>query len=108
MTSEIFPTRPFPFENGEFPHDLGAVVMKTVLEGTLPALQVVHTGENRWAIADGINDPNGIDACEVAHIWHVINQDPSLRPLSHLPIGFQADREAPGEPWTVTKANSLD
>ena len=101
--SEIFRRRPFPFDGNVFPQDLGAVVMKSVLDGRLPALQVVHTPDNAWAIADGLHDPNEPGACEVAHIWHVLAIDRSLIELSTLPIGYQADREARGVPWIISK-----
>src|SRR5216683_880576 len=94
--SAIFDTRPFP-------GDLVTVVMKTILDGELPVLQFLHTADNRWALGDGLHDPNQPDACEVAHIWHVLDQDPSIQQLSALPIGYQADREAVGMPWVVTK-----
>lgn len=100
--SEMFRHRPFPFADGVFPQDLGAVVMKTVLDGQRPALHVVHTPDNAWAIADGLGDPNEPGACQVTHIWHVLATDPSLAELATLPVGFQADRDAPGRPWTIS------
>lgn len=35
----------WPFPNNEFPADLGAVVMRSVLDGLMPALQVLHDPE---------------------------------------------------------------
>jgi hypothetical protein len=106
--SEIFDTRSFPFDRSVFPSDLGAVVIKTVLNGELPALQVVHTPDNRWAIGDGLHDPNEPEACEVAHIWHVLQRDATLRQLSTLPVGYQADREGVGSPWVIRKFDWLE
>ena len=80
---------PWPFENDEFPPDLGAVVMRTVLDGELPALQVIHA-DDWWGVADGLNDPNG-DASMAVHIAHVLELDPSLGELATLPPGYQAD-----------------
>lgn len=43
---EMFQHRPFPFPDGRFPQDLGAVIQKTVLEGKEPATVVIHTEDN--------------------------------------------------------------
>ena len=61
--SEMFQTREWPFEGNRFPPDLGAIVMKTVLDNGLPVLQFVHFPDNSWAVADGVNDPNESGAC---------------------------------------------
>lgn len=76
---------------------------KPVLDGRLPALQVLHTEDNRWAIGDGLTDPNEPGACQIAHIWHVIDEDRSLETLATLPLGCQADRLAPGSPWIISR-----
>ena len=63
MSHEMLRYLPWPFPNNEFPADLGAVVMHTVLEEAMPALQVLHDPEGGWAIADGVgdqNDPNAL------------------------------------------------
>lgn len=99
---DMFQTRPWPFERDRFPEDLGAVVMKTVLNGDLPALQFVHTRDNSWLIADGVSDPNASGACIATHIRHVLNLDPGLEELATLPIGYVANRSAAREPWVIT------
>ena len=76
--------------------------MRTVLEGRMPALQVVHTADGDWLVADGENDPNDPEGCEAAHLWHVLERDPSLDELASLPPGFVADRDRRGEPWVVS------
>lgn len=106
--SEMFQSRPWPFPNNRFPNDLGAVIMKTVLEGRRAALQVVHTPNNTWAIADGVDDPNTPDACVARHIRHVLDLDPGLEELASLPVGYQANRSAASEPWVVTPFSYAD
>jgi hypothetical protein len=105
---EVFRDLPWPFENDEFPPHLGAVVMRTVLDGELPALQIVHFPDNSWVVADGVNDPNEPGACSVAHIWHAIEQNSSLAGLASLPPGYAANREAVGAPWVVSEARYAD
>jgi hypothetical protein len=99
----MFRDLPWPYENDAFPAQLGAVIMNTVLDGDLPALQIVHFADNSWAIADGVNDPNEPDACVATHIWHAVEQNSSLAALASLPPGYQANREAVGEAWVVSE-----
>jgi hypothetical protein len=99
--NEMFQSRPWPFQGNRFPADLGAVVMKTVLDDGLPVLQFVHSADNSWLVADGRNDPNVPGACVATHLQHVLKNDPSLGELASLPIGHQANRTSVGELWVV-------
>jgi hypothetical protein len=92
---------PFPFPDGEFPEDLGAVIQRTVMEGSLPAREVLHAEDNSWAVGDGVNDPNEPDACVFGCIWHVVAQNSSVAGLASLPLGHIATRSGPGEPWEI-------
>ena len=92
---------PWPFDDGRFPADLGAVVMHTVLDGRRPALLVWHSEDNDWAIGDGIDDPNEPGACVATHIAHVVARDPTLAELASMPPGSRADRPDPTAPWTI-------
>jgi hypothetical protein len=104
----MFRHRDFPFADGRFPDDLGAVVQKTVLEGQEPARYVGHTAENDWVVGDGLNDPNTAGASVATHMRHVIERDSSLAPLATLPAGFQAEREDPDHEWTISPFVWLD
>jgi hypothetical protein len=95
---------PWPFEDWRFPAELGAVVMRTVLDGRRPALLVWHSEGNDWAVGDGIRDPNESGACVVTHIAHVVARDPTLAELAAMPPGTRADRPDRGSPWTITPA----
>jgi hypothetical protein len=97
---EFSPTLPWPFPGDVFPQDLGAVVMRTVLSGKAPALQVIHTEDGHWGIADGLGNPNR--NLEATHIWHVVGMDRTLAELATLPPGRQADRNSVGEPWVIS------
>jgi hypothetical protein len=97
----------WPFENNEFPPDLGVVVMKTVLDGEMPALQVIHASDDWWGVADGVNSPN--DGASVGvHFADVLELDPSLSELASLPPGFQADRDDRDSPWVVSEFTFAD
>ena len=101
-------TLPWPFPDGAFPRQLGAVVQVTVLDGTRPALVVVHTSDGDWLVGDGVNDPNTAGACVATHIWHAITRNSSIETLADLPPGHQAERRRPGEPWIRSKADPID
>jgi hypothetical protein len=97
---KMFDRLPFPFGEGRFPAELGAVVQRTVLEGAEPAREVIHTADNRWLVGDGRHDPNVPGACVATHIAHVIERNSSVASLAGLPLGQLANRSDPGEPWT--------
>jgi hypothetical protein len=92
----------WPYEDSRFPPDLGVIVMRTILDGEMPVLQVVHAPEDWWGFADGVNSPNG-DASITAHVHHVLDLDPSLVQLATLQPGSKADRDDPDAPWVVTE-----
>jgi len=76
--------------------------MRTVASGERPALEIVHTPDNGWMVADGINDPNVEGACVVMHMTHVVEQNPSLAAQATLPPGFMATREHVFAPWVIS------
>ncbi|MDG4857581.1 hypothetical protein P8605_05315 [Streptomyces sp. T-3] len=90
---------PFPFEGGQFPSDLGAVVQRSVASGGAPALVVIHDDENDWLVSDGVNDPNGDGV--VFHIAHLVNRDPAIAELASLPIGCIAFRDSVDASWVT-------
>ncbi|WP_432096935.1 hypothetical protein [Streptomyces sp. bgisy100] len=98
---ELFRTVTFPFPEGRFPRDLGAVVQRTVAEGDLPALTVVHDTDGDWLVGDGVNDPNLPGACIVHCLVHLAEADPSLAETASLPAGYAAYRDGPDQPWSI-------
>jgi hypothetical protein len=105
---EIFRSLPWPFEQGEFPANLGAVVQWTVANGEFPALYVGHAQDNSWLVGDGVNDPNTAGACAAMCIWAAISHNASMRELADLPLGWAAERDAPGAPWRRAPLQYLD
>jgi hypothetical protein len=89
----------FPFADEAFPSDLGGFISRTALEGSAPILYVAHLHDNAWVMTDAQGDPNDEGALLVACVWHVISQDPTLADAASLPIGWEAVRDWPGEPW---------
>lgn len=77
------------------------MVKRTVLEGVMPALQVLHDPEGGWAITDGVGDPNDLEALIVTHIRHVTQADPSMNELAAMPPGTEANRESINDDWQL-------
>ena len=102
---EMFQHLPFPFPDGRFPSQLGAVVQLSVLEGREPARLVLHSEDNSWAVGDGINDPNVAGASVATHFSHALRRNSALAELASLPAGHQATRDGPGHPWVITPAD---
>lgn len=101
MSHEVFRHVRFPFVDARFPASLGAVVQRTVLEGTEPARAVIHSDDGSWLVGDGVNDPNLPGAVVVVGITHVVERDRSLAELATLPPGCIAERDSPDDAWHV-------
>lgn len=97
----MFEGLPWPFEGDDFPPHLGAVVMRTILPGEQPAREVIHTFDNTWLVADGVNDPNAPGACVATHMSHVVEWNSSVAHLATLPPGHVAVRGGGGQRWKV-------
>ncbi|MGW2706717.1 hypothetical protein [Streptomyces sp. NPDC001340] len=91
----------WPFTDGTFPHDLLAIVQRTVADGSQPALMVIHDDEQDWLLADGLHDPNADGASIVCHLDHVLSLDPSVAALASLPPSHIAERVSRDEPWSI-------
>jgi hypothetical protein len=80
-----------------FPAEFPAFVLQTVLDGA-PVLQVVHFDDGSWGFTDGVTEPTEQNLVLVC-LDHLLETDPTLRPLAALQPGWQADRDGVGEPW---------
>ncbi len=74
-----------------FPKGLPVVVQTTVLNGELPAYEVLHDDEGGWLVADRVNDPNVEGAAVLAHMAHVLAHNPRLVDLADMPRGSRAE-----------------
>lgn len=92
LSEEMIRQMPFPFVDGRFPPELGAVIQRTVLDGYEPAREVIHDEDN-WVVGDGITDPNLPGASVASHMRHVSERNSSVAELVSLPIGHIATRE---------------
>ncbi|MFE1308089.1 hypothetical protein [Streptomyces sp. NPDC058755] len=81
---------------------VAGVIQRTIINGELPALIVIHDDEGDWLIGDGINDPNEDGACGIYHLAHVVSLDESLTEVMNIPIGYGAKRESASAPWEIS------
>lgn len=91
----------FDWKFGDDPHTR-VFLSETVHKGTEPVTYVSHDEEDgAWQfLGDSMSDGGGpVISC----FHHPIDNDPSLSELADLPLGWWAEREKPGEPWTRHK-----
>jgi hypothetical protein len=87
------------FANWKFadPPHTGVYLSKAVHEGTEPVTYVSHDSDDgAWQLlSDSMTESGGVLSC----FHHPIDKDPSISELADLPLGWWAERKAPGEPW---------
>lgn len=105
---EIRQHLPFPFQDGQFPNNLGAVVQGTVLSGDVPARAVVHTSDGSWLIGDGVSNPDLPGASVISHISHAVQWNSAIAELATMGPGHIAERSDPGMPWQIAALESRD
>ena len=85
----------WPFEE---PRNLAVITTKRIVREGWPILLVSHDEDDGgWQFLDG--EPAEVEEALVVGLAEVVAQDPSLRALSDLPLGWQAWRAAPDQPW---------
>ena len=81
--------------DGSF-HRVPAFICEHVFEHSRPALLVVRLGWG-WQLLCGDSHQGGP---RLVGLSHLVSMDPTLTEILDLPEGFEAEREAPGKPWT--------
>ncbi len=87
---------------GDWPFDgLENVATMTVMQvthGGQPILYVSHDAEDgMWQFLNG--GPVEMADVMIVSLWEVYGIDPSVGELADLPLGWTAERSAPGQPW---------
>ena len=79
------------------PPHTGVYLSKAVHEGVEPVTYVSHDADDgAWQF---LGDTMSQSGCVLSCFHHPIDNDPSLSELADLPLGWWAEREAPGKPW---------
>lgn len=80
---------------------VGVLVCPHVFESSRPVLQVSNrTGDLQFLCGD---DHGPGQRPRVVGISHVLEKDGSLKEIVSLPVGWWAERERVGRPWTKAK-----
>jgi len=81
----------------DFDPDLGVFTSVQVRDGA-PILTVLHDRTGDWQFLSN-REMTGSDALFV-HVGHLADNDPTVRKIADLPIGWRASRAAPDGDWT--------
>jgi hypothetical protein len=84
----------------KFPDDphTTAYLSKTVDDRTEPVTYVSHDSDDgAWQFLGDLMDGGGGPVVSCLH--HPIDNDPTLKELCDLPLGWYATRDKPGDPW---------
>jgi len=90
----------FNWKFTDSPHS-EALLSDKVDKGTEPITFVSHdASDGAWQfLGDSMFEGRGVLVC----LHHPIDRDPTLAELADLPVGWYAERDAVGEPWTRKK-----
>lgn len=80
--------------------DAAVLTTETVLDGRQPILFVSHDVEDGlWQFLEGGHV--GDEAVREAALSEIVARDPTIVELARLPLGWEAKRRAPDEPWSM-------
>ena len=85
--------------------ETAAFVCSHVFDGSKPVL-LVSREDGDWQLLCG----GGHDAAELPRVVglnHLLVRDPSLHEVAGLPVGWEAERSQPGEPWATRSLAAL-
>ena len=84
----------WPFDE---PVNTATFTTRHVMDGSLPVLEVFHDHDGEWQFLCGTTTEQA--DVKLVCMGCVLERDASLFELSDLPLGWSADRTAPGKPW---------
>lgn len=84
----------WPFDE---PVNTATFTTRHVMDGSLPVLEVFHDRDGEWQFLCGTTTEQA--DVKLVCMGCVLERDASLFELSDLPLGWSADRTAPGKPW---------
>ncbi len=90
----------WPFDD---PPNAATITTTRIVYAGHPVLLVAHWADDgSWTFMDG--EPFVSRDALVIGLANMVAQDPTLRELSDLPLGWEAWRMAPGQPWQRRRA----
>ncbi|HEX8905857.1 MAG TPA: hypothetical protein VF771_13485 [Longimicrobiaceae bacterium] len=89
------PMKEWPFAD---PETVATFTTRQVTRGGEPILAVFHDAEDgSWQFTTGA--ALKMDDMMIVSLREVFDLDPSIAEVADLPLGWEASRTAPGEPW---------
>jgi hypothetical protein len=84
------------------PQNVAVITLRQIVDRAAPILFVTHDEEDgAWQFLDGQNVT--VEDSVIVSLKHMTMLDPGISELADLPYGWQAHRQAQGEPWIRTK-----
>jgi hypothetical protein len=77
--------------------ELAAFICEHVFERTRPILLAVHDDDGDWQFMCGYEHTA---PPRVVGLHHITDADRTVRAVMDMPLGWLAEREAAGTPWT--------
>lgn len=92
----------WPFND---PPNVAVITVKSIVKEGKPILLVCHDADDGgWQFLDGGDFTT--EAAMVVSLKSMLTRDPSIALLADLPLGGEAQRASPGDPWIRTPATS--
>ncbi|RCS44758.1 DUF4262 domain-containing protein [Bremerella cremea] len=88
----------WPFGN---PKSQAVFTTRQVLEQDALITYVCHDEDGDWQFTCGTT--NQTEDGQVVSLQQIVNQDPSVRQLADLPLGWEASRDSADDPWAIQK-----
>lgn len=90
----------WPFDEAK---NFGVYTTKQVIEDGYPILLVTHDDDGDWQFLCGTT--NESEDARLVCLKEIVESNPSVAELADLPMGWQAQRDAPDQPWEKIKAD---
>ena len=89
--------RAWPFPDGR---DAPVLTLSRIVDAWPgePVRVVARDADGDWQFLDG--NPIDQEEATITELGEVIDRDPTLLEVADLPMGWEARRAGPGEPWT--------
>lgn len=85
----------WPFDD---PENVVSMTVRQITHGGQPILYVAHDADDgMWQFLTG--GPVQMADAMIVALREVYDIDPSISELADLPLGWTAERSAPGQPW---------
>ena len=84
--------------------NVACFTLRQIIDEGAPILFVVHDGHDHgWQFLTG--EEVTMDDALIVSMREIVDRDPTLLEIGHLPPGYRATRAAIGESWEIEKIN---